>query len=228
MKNKKFVGLKGFAAGFVVCAALSTTLVFAAAANERALREIFFGVQVEVNGELVEFDEDMRPFIMDGRTFLPVRGVADALGIDVDWDIDTATVLIGHRGPIPFLAAAPSFNSRFSTIVDTVVTIAGVSHDDSISLNFTGTNGYSYHNLGGSFTRFSASIGSDDSGIGEGPVTIRIYGDGVLLSAFDTTRGSPARPILVDVRGVDVLRIFGASQSLSEHGRAVITNMMLQ
>lgn len=227
MKNKRFTAIKGFVAGFIVCAVLSTA-VLSAAENGWALREIFFGVQVEVNGELVQFDEDMRPFIMDGRTFLPVRGISDVLGIDLDWDPDTATVLIGHRGPIPLLQAAPSFNSRFSTVVDTVVTIAGVAHDNSISLNFTGTSGYSYHNLNGGFTRFSALVGSDDSGAGDGPIAIRIYGDGALLGTFNAARGAPATPILVDVRGVNELRISGAPQSLTELGRAVITNMLLQ
>jgi len=63
-------------------------------ASNAQVREIFFGVQVSVNGEVQNFDEDMTPFIMDGRTFLPVRGIADTLGVDVDFDEATNTVLL--------------------------------------------------------------------------------------------------------------------------------------
>ena len=42
----------------------------------------------DVNGNYVE------PFIIDGTTYLPVRGVASALGLDVDWDGDTSTVIL--------------------------------------------------------------------------------------------------------------------------------------
>ena len=40
------------------------------------------------NGESVE------PFIIDGTTYLPVRAVAEALGLDVDWDGTTNTVVL--------------------------------------------------------------------------------------------------------------------------------------
>ena len=58
---------------------------------------VTYGVRVVVNGIEQQFADDMRPFIVDGRTFLSVRGIADALGIAVDWDDETATVYIGQR-----------------------------------------------------------------------------------------------------------------------------------
>ena len=36
------------------------------------------------------------PFILDGTTYLPVRAVADALGLDVSWDGATSTVTLGR------------------------------------------------------------------------------------------------------------------------------------
>ncbi|MCD8049703.1 MAG: RICIN domain-containing protein [Clostridia bacterium] len=47
---------------------------------------------VDVNGNAVE------PFIEDGTTYLPVRAVAEALGLSIDWDNDTRTVVIGEKG----------------------------------------------------------------------------------------------------------------------------------
>lgn len=50
------------------------------------------GIQIEpkdANGNYVE------PFIYNGTTYLPVRAVGEALGKDVSWDGNTATVYIG-------------------------------------------------------------------------------------------------------------------------------------
>jgi hypothetical protein len=58
---------------------------------------LFYGVRVAVNGVIQEFAHDMRPFIMEGRTFLPVRGIADALGLEVDFDGAANMVLLSER-----------------------------------------------------------------------------------------------------------------------------------
>ena len=44
-------------------------------------------VSVTVDGERVVF-EDQQPVIVDGRTLVPVRGVFEHVGFEVDWDYD--------------------------------------------------------------------------------------------------------------------------------------------
>lgn len=44
----------------------------------------------DANGNVVE------PFVYNGTTYLPVRAIATALGKDVNWDAETATVVIGE------------------------------------------------------------------------------------------------------------------------------------
>lgn len=39
---------------------------------------------------------DMYPLVYEGRTYLPVRAIGEALGIKVDWDKDTRTVILGE------------------------------------------------------------------------------------------------------------------------------------
>ena len=39
----------------------------------------------------------VEPFIIDGVTYLPLRAVANALGVAVDWDGSTNTVLLGEQ-----------------------------------------------------------------------------------------------------------------------------------
>ena len=50
-------------------------------------------ITVTVDGTPVEF-EGQGPAIVDGRTLVPVRGVFEALGFDVDWDQETQTAFL--------------------------------------------------------------------------------------------------------------------------------------
>jgi len=84
--------LQGMVAG-VLMTVLLLGAITVYATNTRTL-EATFGVRVNINGELQTFADDMQPFTADGRTWLPVRGIADALGLDVDWDGTTQTVYL--------------------------------------------------------------------------------------------------------------------------------------
>ncbi len=49
-------------------------------------------ISVVVNGKKIQSDVD--PVIIDGRTLLPLRAVAEALGCGVEWDNDTRTAYL--------------------------------------------------------------------------------------------------------------------------------------
>lgn len=59
---------------------------------------------LDANGNSVE------PFIIDGTTYLPVRGIASALGLDVNWDQTTKTVQL-NTGSVS-APATPQSESR--------------------------------------------------------------------------------------------------------------------
>ena len=84
--------MKGFVVGFVAAGILSAAT--AAFATESTSLEVIHGVNVMVNGRVVEFDENVRPFIADGNTFLPVRDLGNALGLQVGWNPETSTVYL--------------------------------------------------------------------------------------------------------------------------------------
>ena len=71
-----------------------------------------------VNGEVVPIDQDnpnVRPIIINGRTMLPLRFVAETLGCDVQWDQDSKRVAIIKIAPssdmlnIPDILKNPEF-----------------------------------------------------------------------------------------------------------------------
>ena len=78
--------IKSFIAGFLVCAIL-TTAVVALTPPAGVMREMFFNIYaVRVNDQRVEFDYDAQPFVMNGRTYLPIRAVAEILDLTVNWN----------------------------------------------------------------------------------------------------------------------------------------------
>lgn len=78
---------KVFFTGFFL---LILTLCFA------ALSAASIPVKIRVNGIVIM--PDTAPVVVDGRTLVPVRFVAEALGASVNWDDGTSTVIINTGG----------------------------------------------------------------------------------------------------------------------------------
>lgn len=105
----------------------------------------------DANGNTVE------PFIYNGTTYLPVRAVADALGQDVNWDADTATVVIGKYDKKESLYPDVKLKD-----MDYLYKDGFSSFSESINDNFGDTyNGYSYLYSTKEFTwqEFNSKVG---------------------------------------------------------------------
>jgi hypothetical protein len=50
-------------------------------------------VGISINGTAVEFP-DVKPYISDNRTFVPLRSISEQLDASVDWKSDTGTIII--------------------------------------------------------------------------------------------------------------------------------------
>ncbi len=73
----------------------------AATKADKSIRIIYRDIKITIDGkEITPADASgtpVEPFIYDGTTYLPVRAVASALGVQVDWDAETSTVYLGER-----------------------------------------------------------------------------------------------------------------------------------
>jgi len=214
---------KGFVAGVLVTILLSGT-VFAAASSS-VMREVFYGVNVVVNGVPQNFPADMQPFISDGRTYLPVRGIADALGIPVSWDGNTMTAYLGTspQGE-PLFAAVPAFEGNERRI--TTVTMLGESFPTAFSPSTQGTIFWNHRNLNGQFTTLTGTIGRVD-GSGTRASSISFIGDGRVLASFVVDGNTHPTDISVDVSGVLILRI-EIDHSGGGPARIAFANAMIQ
>lgn len=96
---------QGFVSGILVSALVFSLLGTAAATiGSRTLTADYNDIKIELNGQqLTPTDaagNPVEPFAVNGTTYLPVRAVGDALGIDVDWDGATSTVLLSSSPDI--------------------------------------------------------------------------------------------------------------------------------
>jgi hypothetical protein len=56
------------------------------------------GINVTVDGRFVYFAGGQGPELVGGRTLVPVRGVFETLGFEVDWDAPTRTAILTRTG----------------------------------------------------------------------------------------------------------------------------------
>lgn len=94
---------KGFIAGVVLTVLVMGLLGTALATTGRQTVEVDYNnIKVTLNGEAVALVDangaPVEPFAINGTTYLPVRAVASALGLDVGWDPATTTVTLNTKG----------------------------------------------------------------------------------------------------------------------------------
>lgn len=88
--------------GVVTGLALLVSMTAFATVGSRTAELVYNNIKVLINGkEITPTDANgnaVEPFIIDGTTYLPVRGVASALGMNVGWDGTTNTVTLDNPG----------------------------------------------------------------------------------------------------------------------------------
>lgn len=101
MKNQ----WKGFISGVLVTLLLTGTVgTTAATVGTKAAELEYNNIKVTLDGAPVKLVDangnPVEPFVISGTTYLPVRAVAGALGLGVDWDGSTQTVILKHSGAV--------------------------------------------------------------------------------------------------------------------------------
>lgn len=90
---------KGFVSGILVAVLLFGLAGTATATvGKRTVEVDYNNIKVTLDGEMIALvdanGDAVEPFIINGTTYLPVRAVATAFGLDVDWDGTTNTVVL--------------------------------------------------------------------------------------------------------------------------------------
>ena len=91
--------LKRIGTGMLVGCIAFGTVAAASAVQGLVTKDLYYGdITVSLNGDKVDLKDAngtaVEPFAIDGTTYLPVRAVSDALGLDVEWKQDTQEVAL--------------------------------------------------------------------------------------------------------------------------------------
>jgi hypothetical protein len=217
--------IKGIAIGFIICSMLSASIMVAA--NSTVTRQITYGIGVMLNGERVQFDEDSKPFVMNGRTFLPLRTLAELLDIPVNFDSATNTAILGRvetrKGtPVSELffdssATNVSWGSSKVELRDEAV-IGGNRFKNIIAFDATGGWGFSgagpqkvtqnaMMNLNSKFNWLDICIGRIDGTDARIDASISIYADNRLIESFEQNAQSLPKELRLYVEGIRLIRV---------------------
>ncbi len=77
------------------------------------------GINITLNGQ--PWTPPQTPITYEGSTYLPVRAVAEAVGINVDWDAETQTVLLGDEYDVVLEFPADRFPQTAAHIASAIL-----------------------------------------------------------------------------------------------------------
>ncbi len=90
---------KGFLAGVVITLTASTMLTVFATPIEQAINVVYDNYRIIIDGaDKSDAPEDSKPFIYNGRTYVPLRYIGESMGKKVLWDGDTKSIYINDEG----------------------------------------------------------------------------------------------------------------------------------
>ena len=222
--------MQGMVMGVLVMTLLFGTVTVFAATPQTI--EVFFGnIRTTVHGlEFVVRDDEgeiIEPFFYNGRAYVPVETILNAMRQNVQWDEATTTLNFGTpeqiaivRKKISLNSAAPFFDSGAQAIVAGVngisvspemrstVVMGGITYQDALVHGGWGDRQTSFtlHNLNGQFKGLSGYIGRVDQTVMRDAV-VRFIGDDNLLQSLNVTAGNLPIPFVVNVKNVNLLRI---------------------
>lgn len=100
----------------ILCLTLGLGVSAAAASGTETVTIHYRGIRIEVDGETLNpcdvSGNSTEPFIYNGSTYLPVRAVAGALGLNVAWDEATSTVTLTSGGTVNLGSGEPASSSE--------------------------------------------------------------------------------------------------------------------
>ncbi|MBE6914134.1 MAG: hypothetical protein E7472_04245 [Ruminococcaceae bacterium] len=100
----------------ILCLLLATGASASAASGTEEVTVRYRGIRIEVDGETLNpcdaNGNSTEPFIYNGSTYLPVRAVASALGLNVAWDEATSTVTLTSGGTVNLGSGEPASSSN--------------------------------------------------------------------------------------------------------------------
>jgi len=110
-KSKVFLAISSV----VLTLALLAAIPVLARVSQETITVSFSNIRITVNGQTVQ--TEFEPFIFQGRTYLPVRDVANAMGFGVTWEDATNTVHLTSNAANPHQFVPATGSVRQQSII---------------------------------------------------------------------------------------------------------------
>lgn len=143
--------MKKWLSGFLTCLLLCGLVVTAGAKTGKVMQELTYrDIRVSLDGEVLDLrnavGDKVEPFMFDGTNYLPVRALAEALGLNVAWDGKEVMVVLTTPEPEPAPATTAAPGAIDCDINDCHVTylkheiVENMSGDRCLAVYFQFTN----------------------------------------------------------------------------------------
>lgn len=207
-----------FMAGFIACFMLfaSATTAFAAANGTTISAILNDSVKMMLNGNAYNAKDTsnnvLLPITYNNRTYLPVRALAEALNVPIEYETSTNTIWIGERNETVKITSADQYKDYYGTVItqDSALLKGG---DKTYKWGITNNQPQSIATLGcyllpqGKYTKFAASAYVDESVKMKLVLEIRKDTfDGPVLKSYTLVPGETT-DIEADITGVSKLYI---------------------
>jgi len=134
MRNK----IQKLIVALILCASIAVIGVFGATGSIQ--KDLWYkNIQITLDGKtIIPTDANgnyIEPFIIDGTTYLPVRGISSALGLNVDWDANTYTVKLSTKTSQPTTNTQQNVGKVIYNQNGIKMTYLGYEYDDDKRTN---------------------------------------------------------------------------------------------
>ena len=208
----KSIQWKSFTLGIAFTLLLTVGFGSALAAGPitKNISAVYNNIKIVIDGKPVTLKDvsgnKIEPFIYNGTTYLPVRGVSEALGERVQWDGNTQTVYVGDRpGEVKYLTEV---NPPYSGTADVYylnetssISMGGKKYNTGISLYHT----HSLINLNSLYSEISFDLGTAKNRTLNSSY-LNVYLDGELYESYLVNAQDLPREITIPLKGVNQLR----------------------
>lgn len=152
-------GWKSFLAGMVTMLLIVSLMGTVFAATGKVQKELEYrDIKVSLNGEILDLKDaagnHVEPFMFDGTNYLPVRALAEALGLSVSWDGQTNTVKLtnateseSNKTPVvtPQAPTAPAVPATPPAVTQTTPIVENTNDSNTAKTVYVTKTGKRYH-----------------------------------------------------------------------------------
>ena len=143
--------IRSFVSGCIVTAAMIGLVGGAAATvGQKTAALDYSNIKVTLDGKQVNLvdanGQTVEPFAIDGTTYLPVRAVSNALGLEVSWDAATSTVVLTSNEQTSTTTPSDSGNASgkvgdYTVVIKSATVTTDYEGNPAIVVNYNWTNG---------------------------------------------------------------------------------------